>query len=107
MPELRQSNAVLTINSQVGASRSPHVRVQGIRRCVDGSRQQPRRAGGGLDMRVDTICTDQLALCPTCGEPMRFAPAFSKFGAENAQQIFECKLCRLAVTTEEILDEVG
>jgi hypothetical protein len=38
---------------------------------------------------------------------MRFAPAFSKFGAENAQQIFECKLCRLAVTTEEILDEVG
>jgi hypothetical protein len=61
MPELRQPDAVLAINSQVGASRSPHVRVQGMRRCVDGSRQQPRRAGRGLDMRVDTICTDQLA----------------------------------------------
>ena len=53
-------------------------------------------------MPIDTISTDQLVTCPSCGEPMRFARTVPKVGELPEMQTFECRLCRLAVTTEQV-----
>jgi hypothetical protein len=52
-------------------------------------------------MRIDTISTDRLLMC--CGEPMRFARTVPKVGELPEMQTFECRLCRLAVTAEQVL----
>jgi hypothetical protein len=54
-------------------------------------------------MRIDTISTDRLLMCPCCGEPMRFARTVPKVGELPEMQTFECRLCRLAVTAEQVL----
>jgi hypothetical protein len=53
-------------------------------------------------MPIDTISTDQLVTCPSCGEPMRFARTVPKVGDLPEMQTFECRLCRLAVTAEQV-----
>ena len=39
-------------------------------------------------------------MCPCCGEPMRVTRTEPKVGELPEMQIFECRLCRLAVTAE-------
>ncbi len=54
-------------------------------------------------MPVDTISTDQFLACPCCGKPMRFARPVPKIDSLPEMQTFECRLCRLAVTAEQVL----
>ena len=56
----------------------------------------------GLVMPIDTISTDRLVTCPSCGELMRFARTVPKVGDLPEMQTFECRLCRLAVTAEQV-----
>jgi len=53
-------------------------------------------------MRVDTICTDQFAYCPSCDAPMRLARSFSSSEVPASSQTFECKQCRFAVAAESL-----
>jgi hypothetical protein len=54
-------------------------------------------------MTIDTISTDRLVACPCCGRSMRFARAVPKVGDLPEMETFECILCRLAVTAEQVL----
>jgi hypothetical protein len=54
-------------------------------------------------MTIDTISTDRLAACPCCGRSMRFARTVPKVGDLPEMETFECTLCRLAVTAEQVL----
>jgi hypothetical protein len=56
---------------------------------------------GGV-VRIHSISTDRLALCPTCGEPMRFDPTHQKGNSEL--RLFECKRCGLALSAEAALE---
>jgi hypothetical protein len=53
-------------------------------------------------MPNDTISTDRLVTCPCCGVPMRFARTVPKVGDLPEMQTFECRLCHLAVTAEQV-----
>ncbi len=53
-------------------------------------------------MPIDTISTDRLVTCPCCGEAMRFTRKVPKVGDLPEMQTFECRLCRLAVTAEQV-----
>jgi hypothetical protein len=55
-----------------------------------------------LSVRIDTISTNRLVTCPSCGEPMRFTRTVPKVGNLPEMQTFECRLCRLAVTAEQV-----
>ncbi len=57
----------------------------------------------GSVMNIDTISADWLLTCPCCGQIMRFARAVPKVGDLPEMQTFECRLCRLAVTAEQVL----
>ena len=54
-------------------------------------------------MNIDTISTDRLLTCPCCGQTMCFARTVPKLGDLPEMQTFECRLCRLAVTAEQVL----
>jgi hypothetical protein len=54
-------------------------------------------------MPINTISTDRLVTCPCCGELMRFARTVPKVSDLPEMQTFECRLCRLAVTVEQVL----
>jgi hypothetical protein len=54
-------------------------------------------------MTIDTISTDRLAACPCCGRSMRFERTVPKVGDLPEMETFECTLCRLAVTAEQVL----
>jgi hypothetical protein len=54
-------------------------------------------------MPMDTISTDQFVTCPSCGKSMRFARTVPKIGDLPEMQTFECRLCRLAITAEQVL----
>jgi hypothetical protein len=53
-------------------------------------------------MNIDTIRTDRLLTCPCCGKTMRFARTVPKVGDLPEMQTFECRLCRLAITAEQV-----
>jgi hypothetical protein len=55
-------------------------------------------------MRVDTVSTDQIAVCPTCGNAMQFARAGSPNAGLSALQTFECRPCGLSITAEAVLE---
>lgn len=55
-------------------------------------------------MGIDTISTDRLPACPSCGGLMKFARSLENFGARPALRTFECRQCCVAVTAEEALD---
>ncbi len=57
---------------------------------------------GDLVMPIDTISIDRLVICPSCGEPMRYTRTVPKVGDLPEMQTFECRLCRLAVTAEQV-----
>lgn len=61
----------------------------------------------GKIARVDKVCTDWLAGCPSCGEPLRFARTVLQIGDLSELQTFECKPCGLSITTQAILDLSG
>jgi len=47
--------------------------------------------------------TDQLAICPSCGAAMRLSRIVPPIGGLPEMQTFECRLCHLAVTAEQVL----
>ncbi len=53
-------------------------------------------------MPIDTVSTDRLVTCPCCGELMRLTRTVPKVGDLPEMQTFECRLCRLAVTAEQV-----
>jgi len=57
----------------------------------------------GFSQPIETIRTDQFVTCPCCGEPMRLVRTVPQLGELPEMQRFECRLCRLAVTAEEVL----
>jgi len=57
--------------------------------------------------RVDRICTDWLAGCPSCGQPLRFARTVLQIGDLSELQTFGCKPCSLSITTQAVLDLSG
>ena len=57
------------------------------------ARSRPRPVRKAKAVRVTTISTDQLVLCPSCGDPMRLSDA----------QKFECKQCDRAFNIEGVL----
>jgi hypothetical protein len=57
--------------------------------------------------RVDRICTDWLAGCPSCGEALRFARTVLQIGDLSELQSFECKPCGLSITAQAVLDLSG
>lgn len=54
-------------------------------------------------MPIDTVSTDRLAQCPSCGKSMRFARSCTDIGVKAPSQLFECKECRLEITAEQVL----
>ncbi len=54
-------------------------------------------------MSIDTISTDQLVTCPSCGALMRLLRIVPSFSGLPEMQTFECVPCQLAVTAEQIL----
>jgi hypothetical protein len=60
---------------------------------------------GGDPMRLDTISTDRLALCPSCGKSMRFARSFHQGDGFSELNTFECRQCGVALTAEAALDD--
>jgi len=69
--------------------------------------EKPRSTTPGKVARVDRICTDWLAGCPSCGEPLRFARTVLQIGDLSELQTFECKPCGLSITTQAVLDLSG
>jgi hypothetical protein len=61
----------------------------------------------GKIARVDRICTDWLAGCPSCGEPLRFARTLLPISGRSELQTFECKPCGLSITSQTVLDLSG
>jgi len=61
----------------------------------------------GKIARVDRICTDWPAGCPSCGEPLRFVRTTLQIGDPSELQTFECKPCGLSITTQAVLDLSG
>ena len=61
----------------------------------------------GKIARVDKVCTDWLAGCPGCGEPLRFARTVLQIGDLSALQTFECKPCGLSITSQAVLGLSG
>ena len=57
--------------------------------------------GAGIGM--DHIDTDRLAVCPSCGAPMRFSRTMPPIAGLLEMQTFECAPCQLAVTAEQVL----
>ena len=55
-----------------------------------------RVGGTGNEMHIDN---NGLAACLSCGAPMRFSRTVSLI---KEMQIFECKPCRLVITTEHL-----
>ncbi len=54
-------------------------------------------------MPIDTISTDQLVTCPSCGALMHLSQIVPAFSGLPEMQGFECAPCGLAVTAEQIL----
>ena len=59
-----------------------------------------------MPVRVETVCTDKIAVCPGCGNAMRFARAWSPIGELSALQTFECRPCGLSLTAEAVLQGI-
>ena len=57
------------------------------------ARSRPRPVRKAKAVRITTISTDQLVLCPSCGDPMSLSDA----------QTFECKPCDRKVNIEGAL----
>ena len=55
-------------------------------------------------MQVETVSTDEIAVCPGCGNAMHFARAGSPVGQLSALQTFECRPCGLSITGEAVLE---
>jgi hypothetical protein len=62
-------------------------------------------AAPGEIVRVDRICTDWLAGCPSCGNPLRFVRTVLLVGDLSELQTFECRPCGLSLTTQAVLDQ--
>ncbi len=54
-------------------------------------------------MPIDTVSTDRLVTCPSCGGLMRFSRRVPSFSGLPEMLTFECRACQLAVTAEQIL----
>jgi len=52
---------------------------------------------------MNSINTDQLAICPSCGAAMHLSRIVPAVGGLPEMQTFECRLCHLAVTAEQVL----
>jgi hypothetical protein len=52
---------------------------------------------------MDHVETDRLAACPSCGAPLRFVRTVPTISGLSEMQTFECRVCRLAVTAEQVL----
>jgi hypothetical protein len=52
---------------------------------------------------MDHVETDRLAACPICGAPLRFVRTVPMVSGLSEMQTFECRVCRLAVTAEQVL----
>jgi hypothetical protein len=61
----------------------------------------------GKIARVDRVCTDWLAGCPGCGEPLRFARTVLQISDQSELHTFECKPCGLSITSQAVLDLGG
>jgi hypothetical protein len=59
----------------------------------------------GKVRRVDRICTDWLAGCPSCGKPMRFVRTMLQVADLSELQIFECLPCGLSISSQAVLDQ--
>jgi hypothetical protein len=66
--------------------------------------KRPATAPGKIE-RVNNVCTDWLAECPRCGEPLKFVRKVPQMGDLSDLQTFECLACRLSITSEAVLDQ--
>lgn len=57
-------------------------------------RARARRKTKASVVRLHTVSTDQLVLCPDCGSPMRL----------SERQTFECKQCGRAVAADRAIE---
>jgi len=57
-------------------------------------RARVRRKPKASVVRLHTVSTDQLVLCPDCGFPMRL----------SEKQTFECKQCGHAFTADQAIE---
>ncbi len=55
-------------------------------------------------MPIDTISTDRLVTCPSCGALMRLSRRVPSFAGLPEMLTFECGPCQLAVTAEQFCD---
>lgn len=61
----------------------------------------------GKIKRVDSVCTDRLAKCPSCGEPLTFVrTTVPQVGDPSEVQTFECGPCGLSLTAQAVLDQI-
>jgi hypothetical protein len=52
---------------------------------------------------MNNVNTDQLAVCQSCGAAMHLSRIAPSFGGLPETQTFECRLCHLAITAEQVL----
>jgi len=71
-----------------------------------GELKSPTPDAATINARVDRVCTDWLAGCPSCGEPLRFSRTLPQI-SESELQTFECKPCGLSITSQAVLDLSG
>jgi hypothetical protein len=61
----------------------------------------------GKIKRVDSVCTDRLAKCPSCGEPLTFVrTTVPQVSDPSEVQTFECGPCGLSLTAQAVLDQI-
>jgi hypothetical protein len=60
-------------------------------------------SSGGTRTVMNHVETDRLTACPSCGAPMRLLRTVPTISGLSEMQTFECRVCRLAVSTEQVL----